>query len=54
MAFAGPLVGLLHRWTHRYKAIQILGLATKILGVRIMINGDKTTDHTATMVLCHV
>ncbi|KAJ5767538.1 MFS general substrate transporter [Penicillium manginii] len=51
LCIAGPLVGLLQRWTHRYKAIQIVGLCIKIIGMGIMLQGDMATDNTAAMVL---
>ncbi|KAJ5691892.1 MFS general substrate transporter [Penicillium macrosclerotiorum] len=51
LCVAGPFVGLLQRWTHRYKAIQISGLIIKIIGMGIMIDGNKATQCTATMVM---
>ncbi|OAA69488.1 siderophore iron transporter [Cordyceps fumosorosea ARSEF 2679] len=32
----GPITGLLQRWTHRYKAIQLTGLCLKIIGLGII------------------
>lgn len=54
LCVAGPIVGLLQRWTHRYKAIQIVGLCVKIIGMGIMIQGDKATDNTAALVMAMV
>ncbi|CAG8059727.1 unnamed protein product [Penicillium salamii] len=51
LCIAGPLVGLLQRWTHRYKAIQIAGLAIKLIGMGIMLDGNKATSNTAAMVM---
>ncbi|CAI7603243.1 unnamed protein product [Penicillium pancosmium] len=51
LCIAGPFVGLLQRWTHRYKAIQITGLCIKIIGIGTMLQGDMATDNTAAMVL---
>lgn len=51
LCVAGPFVGLLQRWTHRYKTIQIAGLAIKIIGMGIMLEGGMATDNTAAMVL---
>lgn len=47
----GPIAGLLQRWTHRYKAIQIFGLCMKIIGMGILLDGHRATDNTAAMVL---
>ena len=47
----GVVAGLLQRWTHRYKAIQLFGLCIKILGMGIMIDGKRATHNTAAMVL---
>lgn len=44
-------MGLLQRWTHRYKTIQIVGLAIKIIGMGIMLKGDMATDNTVAMVI---
>lgn len=54
LCIAGPIVGLLQRWTHRYKAIQIIGIAIKIIGLGLMIEGNKATDNTTAMVLSMV
>ena len=51
LCIAGPFVGLLQRWTHRYKAIQITGLMIKIIGMGITLNGKMATDSTAAMVI---
>lgn len=51
LCIAGPFVGLLQRWTHRYKTIQIVGLCIKIIGMGIMLEGDMATDKTAAMVV---
>ncbi|XWW96834.1 hypothetical protein V2A60_004814 [Cordyceps javanica] len=47
----GPITGLLQRWTHRYKAIQLSGLCLKIIGMGILLSGRRATDNTAAMVL---
>ncbi|KAK0387683.1 hypothetical protein NLU13_3928 [Sarocladium strictum] len=48
----GPVAGLLQRWTHRYKAIQLVGLALKIIGMGIMLDGHRATINTGAMVMC--
>ncbi|KZL63241.1 siderophore iron [Colletotrichum incanum] len=47
----GLVAGLLQRWTHRYKMLQITGLCIKIIGMGIMIDGHRATISTAPMVL---
>ncbi len=47
----GPIAGLLQRWTHRYKAIQIFGLCLKIIGMGILLDGHRATQNTAAMVI---
>lgn len=47
-------MGLLQRWTHRYKAIQITGLCLKILGMGIMLDGNKATLDTGAMIMSMV
>jgi hypothetical protein len=54
LCIAGPFVGLLQRWTHRYKAIQIAGLAIKIIGMGIMLKGEMATDNKAALVLAMI
>ncbi|OQD90481.1 hypothetical protein PENANT_c001G08146 [Penicillium antarcticum] len=51
LCIAAPIVGLLQRCTHRYKAIQIAGLLIKIIGMSIMLDGKRATSSTAAMVL---
>ncbi len=47
----GVIAGLLLRWTHRYKFLQIFGLAIKIIGMGIMLDGKRATVSTAPMVI---
>ncbi|KAH6695517.1 major facilitator superfamily domain-containing protein [Plectosphaerella plurivora] len=37
----GLFTGLLQRWTHRYKVIQIVGLCIKVLGMGILLDGRR-------------
>lgn len=50
----GPIAGLLQRWTHRYKAIQIFGLCLKILGMGILLDGRHASISTAAMVISQI
>ncbi|KAE8416794.1 hypothetical protein BDV36DRAFT_284314 [Aspergillus pseudocaelatus] len=54
LCIAGPFVGLLQRWTHRYKAIQIVGLVIKLIGMGIMLDGDMATANTGAMVMAMI
>ncbi|TKW57478.1 Siderophore iron transporter 3 [Colletotrichum tanaceti] len=47
----GLVAGLLQRWTHRYKMLQVVGLCVKIVGMGIMMDGPRATVSTAAMVL---
>ncbi|RMZ77074.1 hypothetical protein DV738_g4605, partial [Chaetothyriales sp. CBS 135597] len=51
LCLVGPIVGLIHRYSHRYKGLMIFGAAAKIIGYGILIkpNGKMTQD-TATLV----
>ncbi|KAM5345835.1 hypothetical protein ACJ41O_011696 [Fusarium nematophilum] len=51
LCIAGPLVGLAHRWTHRYRTIQIIGLCVKIVGMGILLSGRQATNSTAALVM---
>ncbi|KAL0578567.1 hypothetical protein V5O48_003417 [Marasmius crinis-equi] len=45
LCLSGILVGIIHRLTHRYKYLQIIGLIVKILGIAIILgdHGRATT-----------
>nr|ACV31217.1 major facilitator superfamily siderophore-iron transporter [Sporothrix schenckii] len=46
LCIVGPCVGLIHRTTHRYKTVMVLGAAAKVLGYGLLIqgNGNMTQD----------
>ncbi|KAL0930074.1 siderophore iron transporter [Colletotrichum truncatum] len=51
LCLVGPVVGLIHRTTHRYKTLMIFGAAAKILGYGILIQpSGKMTQDTARLV----
>lgn len=54
LCFFGPIAGLLQRWTHRYKTIQLVGLCLKIIGMGILLDGHRATDNTAAMSIAMV
>lgn len=54
LCVAGPVVGLLQRWTHRYKAIQMTGLCIKLVGMGILLDGHMATDSTAALVMAMI
>ncbi|KAJ6441126.1 putative siderophore iron protein [Purpureocillium lavendulum] len=47
----GVVAGLIQRWTHRYKALQLFGLCLKIIGMGIMLDGGRATIDTSAMVI---
>ncbi|KAH8601945.1 putative siderophore iron transporter [Bisporella sp. PMI_857] len=47
----GLVAGLILRWTHRYKFLQIFGLFVKLIGMGIMLDGRRATINTAPMVI---
>ncbi|KAF5121157.1 Siderophore iron transporter 3 [Metarhizium anisopliae] len=46
LCLVGPVVGLVHRVSHRYKTVMVIGAAAKILGYGILIqpSGNMTQD----------
>ncbi|KID93553.1 Major facilitator superfamily domain, general substrate transporter, partial [Metarhizium majus ARSEF 297] len=46
LCLVGPIVGLVHRVSHRYKTVMVVGAAAKILGYGILIqpSGKMTQD----------
>ncbi|KAG7087766.1 hypothetical protein E1B28_013707 [Marasmius oreades] len=50
----GVVAGLILRWTHRYKTLQIIGLCIKIIGIGILLDGKKATRSTAAFAMSQV
>ncbi|KIY43665.1 MFS general substrate transporter [Fistulina hepatica ATCC 64428] len=50
----GLIAGLIQRWTHRYKALQIFGLCVKIIGIGILLQGTRATARIAQMAMSMV
>jgi hypothetical protein len=44
LSILGPVVGLIQRWTHRYKSLMVFGAATRMCGYGLLVqgNGDMT------------
>lgn len=45
LCFFGLMAGLIQRWTHRYKLLQIIGLGIKIIGMGLLVSGGKGTTN---------
>jgi hypothetical protein len=43
LCFMNPVGGLIHRATHRYKTLMVIGAVIKLVGYGISINGDTTS-----------
>ena len=43
LCFFGIIAGLIQRWTHRYKLLQIIGLSIKIIGMGLLVSGGMGT-----------
>ncbi|KAK7447103.1 hypothetical protein VKT23_014316 [Stygiomarasmius scandens] len=50
----GICAGLIQRWTHRYKRLQIIGLCIKIIGIGILLNGHGATEDTGALVMSQI
>lgn len=49
-----PIAGLLQRWAHRYRTMQIIGLAIKVIGVGILLDGTRATTNTGALVMSSI
>lgn len=50
----GIMTGLLQRWTHRYKVIQIVGLCLKVVGMGVLLDGRRAAINTGAIVMSMV
>jgi hypothetical protein len=50
----GLVAGLIQRWTHRYKALQVFGLSIKIIGIGIMLSGHRATNNIVAMTFTQI
>lgn len=49
-----PIAGLIQRWTHRYKTMQICGLVVKVIGVGILLDGMQATTNTGALAMSSI
>lgn len=55
LCFLSPVGGLIHRVTHRYKTLMIIGAVVKLVGYCITIDGDnRSTTSTARLAISQV
>lgn len=55
LCFMSPVGGLIHRATHRYKNLMMIGAIVRLLGYGININGDtRSTQSTARLALSQI
>jgi hypothetical protein len=49
LCFFGPVGGLIHRITHRYKSLMVAGAIIKFIGYAILLNGARSTQSTVAL-----
>ncbi|KAF2010563.1 MFS general substrate transporter [Aaosphaeria arxii CBS 175.79] len=55
LCFLGPISGLIHRTTHRYKTLMVAGSVLKFLGYAIVMTTDvRSTQNTVALVLSQI
>ncbi|KAI7663834.1 hypothetical protein KC318_g8095, partial [Hortaea werneckii] len=55
LCFMSPVGGLLHRLTHRYKTLMVIGAAIKLVGYGLQVDGDtRSTLSTARLTVSQV
>ncbi|KAL1712895.1 hypothetical protein EV715DRAFT_259012 [Schizophyllum commune] len=50
LCIAGLIAGLIQRWTHRYKMLQIAGLVVKMIGIGVLLGGTSASSSTASLI----
>jgi len=50
----GMGAGILQRWTHRYRTLQICGLVVKIIGMAVLIRRNEATSDTASIIASQI
>ncbi|TRM65005.1 major facilitator superfamily domain-containing protein [Schizophyllum amplum] len=50
LCIAGLIAGLIQRWTHRYKTLQIIGLVVKMGGIGVLLAGTRASSSTASLI----
>ncbi|KAM0714484.1 hypothetical protein Q7P37_010271 [Cladosporium fusiforme] len=55
LCFMSPIGGLVHRFTHRYKTLMVIGAAIKLVGYGLQVDSDtKSTLSTARLAISQV
>ncbi|KAK4496650.1 hypothetical protein PRZ48_012632 [Zasmidium cellare] len=54
LCFIAPVGGLIHRLTHRYKTLQMVGAAISLMCNGLLLNGHRATQSTARLVASQV
>lgn len=54
LCFFGPIGGLIHRMTHRYKSLMVAGAIVKFIGYAILLNGARSTENTVALAFSQV
>ncbi|KAL1744126.1 major facilitator superfamily domain-containing protein [Schizophyllum fasciatum] len=50
----GLIAGLIQRWTHRYKTLQIIGLVVKMIGIGVLLRGTSASSSTASLLTSQI
>lgn len=55
LCFMSPIGGLIHRFTHRYKTLMVIGAVIKLVGYGLQVDGDtRSTLSTARLAISQV
>lgn len=55
LCFFGPIGGIIHRFTHRYKSLMVFGAVIKLVGYAILMSSDtRSTTSTAPLAISQV
>lgn len=55
LSILGPIVGLIQRWTHRYKTLMVFGAAARMCGYGLLVQGDgDMTQNTARLIVAQL
>lgn len=55
LSILGPIVGLIQRWTHRYKSLMVFGAAARMCGYGLLVQGNgDMTQSTARLIVAQL